>query len=92
MRALLAADEAVTSEAAGAAHVENFALKVFMSADNDDRAGVTGKCVNLPEWIMTPVDRQSYHPQIRRGRSVHRGFAVFREWHDRGGEYLITIM
>ena len=43
MKAVLAGNEAVTSEAAGAAHVENFALKVFMSADNDDRAGNTGK-------------------------------------------------
>jgi vacuolar protein sorting-associated protein VTA1 len=33
----------VTSEAAGSAYVENFALKVFLSADNDDRNGNTGK-------------------------------------------------
>jgi vacuolar protein sorting-associated protein VTA1 len=43
MKAVLAEQEAVTNEAAGAGYVENFALKVFMSADNDDRAGVTGK-------------------------------------------------
>ncbi|WVQ81239.1 hypothetical protein IAT38_003361 [Cryptococcus sp. DSM 104549] len=43
MKAALANNEAITSEAAGAAYVENFALKVFMSADNDDRAGITGK-------------------------------------------------
>lgn len=43
MKAILGANEAVTNEAAGAAYVENFALKVFMSADNDDRAGNTGK-------------------------------------------------
>ncbi|WWC91223.1 uncharacterized protein L201_006165 [Kwoniella dendrophila CBS 6074] len=43
MKAILANNEAVTSEAAGAALVEAFALKVFMSADNDDRAGNTGK-------------------------------------------------
>nr|ODN90480.1 vacuolar protein sorting-associated protein VTA1 [Cryptococcus depauperatus CBS 7841] len=42
-QATLANSEAITSEAAGAAYVENFALKVFMSADNDDRAGITGK-------------------------------------------------
>ncbi|ODN74462.1 hypothetical protein L202_06848 [Cryptococcus amylolentus CBS 6039] len=45
MKVALAANEAITSEAAGAAYVENFALKVFMSADNDDRAGNTGKQV-----------------------------------------------
>lgn len=43
MKAVLESSEAVISEAAGAAHVESFALKVFMSADNDDRNGVTGK-------------------------------------------------
>lgn len=43
MKALLADNDAIQNEAAGAAYVENFALKVFMSADNDDRNGVTGK-------------------------------------------------
>ena len=43
MKALLDTQEAVITEAAGAAYIENFALKVFMSADNDDRNGNTGK-------------------------------------------------
>jgi len=43
MKAILGANEAVTSEAAGSAFVENFALKVFLSADNEDRAGNAGK-------------------------------------------------
>ena len=43
MKAVLGDNDAVTNEAAGAAHVENFALKVFMSADNEDRNGSTGK-------------------------------------------------
>ena len=43
MKAILTTNEAVSSEAAGAAYIENFALKVFLSADNDDRAGHTGK-------------------------------------------------
>ncbi|WVQ93226.1 hypothetical protein IAU59_000291 [Kwoniella sp. CBS 9459] len=43
MKAALANNEAITSEAAGAALVEAFALKVFMTADNADRAGNTGK-------------------------------------------------
>lgn len=43
MKKILATNEAVTNEAAGAAVIENFALKVFMSADNDDRNGQTGK-------------------------------------------------
>jgi vacuolar protein sorting-associated protein VTA1 len=43
MKAILADNDAVHNEAAGAAYVQNFALKVFMSADNDDRKGITGK-------------------------------------------------
>ncbi|OCF39761.1 vacuolar protein sorting-associated protein VTA1 [Kwoniella heveanensis CBS 569] len=43
MKAALSNNEAITSEAAGAALVEAFALKVFMTADNADRAGNTGK-------------------------------------------------
>lgn len=43
MKAVLGDNDAVLNEAAGAAYIENFALKVFMSADNDDRNGSTGK-------------------------------------------------
>ena len=43
MKAVLGSNEAVTNEAAGAAYIENFALKVFMGADNEDRKGTTGK-------------------------------------------------
>jgi vacuolar protein sorting-associated protein VTA1 len=43
MKIVLANNDAVTNEAAGAAYIENFALKVFMSADNDDRNGTSGK-------------------------------------------------
>ena len=32
-------DEAVHNEVVGQAHVENHALKVFLFADNEDRAG-----------------------------------------------------
>lgn len=45
MKVIMGNNEAIHSEAAGAAYIENFALKVFMSADNDDRAGNTGKSV-----------------------------------------------
>lgn len=45
MKVIMGNSEAIHSEAAGAAYIENFALKVFMSADNDDRAGNTGKSV-----------------------------------------------
>ena len=36
-------NDAVSVDAAGAAYVENFALKVFASADNEDRAGRASK-------------------------------------------------
>lgn len=45
MKAILAGNEAVTNEAAGAAYMENFALKIFLGADNEDRAGKASKCV-----------------------------------------------
>jgi vacuolar protein sorting-associated protein VTA1 len=31
-------NEAITSEVVGQAHMENYALKVFLFADNEDRA------------------------------------------------------
>lgn len=48
MKTILADEDAVTTEAAGAAYIENFALKVFMGADNEDRKGNTGKWVPWP--------------------------------------------
>lgn len=39
MKSLLADNDAVTNKIAGQAYVENFALKVFAGADDEDRAG-----------------------------------------------------
>ncbi|KAI8064169.1 Vta1 like-domain-containing protein [Gongronella butleri] len=36
-------NEAITSDLVGYAHLENFALKVFVNADNEDRAGKASK-------------------------------------------------
>ncbi|CDH49572.1 late endosome to vacuole transport-relatedprotein [Lichtheimia corymbifera JMRC:FSU:9682] len=36
-------NEAITNDLVGYAHIENFALKVFMNADNEDRAGKASK-------------------------------------------------
>jgi vacuolar protein sorting-associated protein VTA1 len=33
----------ITDEAAGSAYVENFAIKVFLQADDEDRAGKASK-------------------------------------------------
>ncbi|KAL7751589.1 hypothetical protein RI367_003053 [Sorochytrium milnesiophthora] len=38
-KARLSGNEAVTSETVAASYVENFALKIFLNADNEDRAG-----------------------------------------------------
>ncbi|KAJ6660165.1 hypothetical protein lerEdw1_018092 [Lerista edwardsae] len=39
MKKQLGDNEAITQEIVGCAHVENYALKLFLSADNEDRAG-----------------------------------------------------
>ncbi|CDS82074.1 uncharacterized protein SPSC_02894 [Sporisorium scitamineum] len=39
LKAKLTDNDAVTNDAASSAYVENFALKVFVGADNEDRAG-----------------------------------------------------
>ncbi|KAI7848883.1 Vta1 like-domain-containing protein [Circinella umbellata] len=36
-------NEAITNDLVGYAHIENFALKVFLNADNEDRAGKASK-------------------------------------------------
>ena len=40
-------NQAVTEEIAGAAYIENFALKVFTGADNEDRAGKATRYVEV---------------------------------------------
>ncbi|GAN08445.1 vacuolar protein sorting-associated protein VTA1 homolog isoform X1 [Mucor ambiguus] len=39
----IGANEAITDDLVGYAHVENFALKIFINADNEDRAGKSSK-------------------------------------------------
>jgi vacuolar protein sorting-associated protein VTA1 len=36
-------NEAITDDLVGYAHIENFGLKVFENADNEDRAGRASK-------------------------------------------------
>ncbi|KAJ3411517.1 hypothetical protein HDV05_002078, partial [Chytridiales sp. JEL 0842] len=40
---LLGTNEAITNDLVGYSHLENFALKIFISADNEDRAGHASK-------------------------------------------------
>lgn len=47
MKASLADNDAIQSETVGQAHLENYALKLFLYADNKDRAGEFDKLVFL---------------------------------------------
>lgn len=47
MKELLKDNDAVTNEIAGQAYVENFALRVFNGADDEDRAGKATPSVQL---------------------------------------------
>ena len=44
MKAALSDNEAATDDAAAAAYVENFAVKLFVQADNEDRSGKGTRC------------------------------------------------
>ena len=39
----MAGNEAILNDVVGYAHIENFALKIFVNADNEDRAGKASK-------------------------------------------------
>jgi len=45
-------NDAIDMEAASSAYVENFALRVFAVADNEDRAGDTSRCVSIYQLIV----------------------------------------
>ena len=47
LKAELGQNDAIEDEAAASAYVENFALKVFAMADNEDRRGEATRCVPL---------------------------------------------
>jgi vacuolar protein sorting-associated protein VTA1 len=47
MKQDIGSDDAIEVETASAAFVENFALKVFQSADNEDRRGAVTRSVYL---------------------------------------------
>lgn len=49
-------NELITSEAAAQAFVENYALKLFIWADNMDRSGTFNKCVSVYHTIL--LDKQ----------------------------------
>jgi vacuolar protein sorting-associated protein VTA1 len=48
----LSDNEAITHELAAQAHIENYALKLFVYADSQDRAANFGKQVLLPNALL----------------------------------------
>ena len=47
MKTSIGPHDAIDIESVSSAYVENFALKVFANADNEDRNGRATKCVSL---------------------------------------------
>jgi len=58
MKALLKDNDAVTNEIAGQAYVENFALRVFNGADDEDRAGKAMPSVSPRASLSLRMRRQ----------------------------------
>lgn len=54
----LAGQEALTNDTVAYAHCENFALKIFLAADNEDRAGKASKYdANILRYLVNEVER-----------------------------------
>lgn len=61
MKKSIGSNDALDIESASSAYVENFALKVFAMADNEDRTGKSTRFViisTLPTLIKNPLDQQ----------------------------------
>ena len=56
-------NEAITNEVAAQAHMENYALKLFLYADKQDREGNFGKLVNNFLNTLEIVIKVSYFPE-----------------------------
>ena len=65
----------ITDEAAGSAYVENFAIKVFLQADDEDRAGKASKCVS-PSSLLVHQTADTHH------RATIRKFVVAAQFMD----------
>jgi len=60
----MAGNEAITNDTVGYAQVENFALKVFVNADNEDRAGKANKFVHVVIAHVIHAGYQGDDPQV----------------------------
>lgn len=56
----------ITDEAAGSAYVENFAIKVFLQADDEDRAGKASKYVSCSSHTMHKTANTHHRATIRK--------------------------
>ena len=53
MKGEIGPNDAIDDESASSAYVENFAIRVFAAADNEDRRGNATRYVSLSlEWIV----------------------------------------
>ena len=59
MKADIGQTDAIDDDAACAAYVENFALKVFAMADNEDRRGNATRCVPSPNFTVITLAHAS---------------------------------
>ena len=57
MKSEIGPNDAIDDESASSAYVENFALRVFAAADNEDRKGNATRCVRLPLPASTCIGK-----------------------------------
>ncbi|KAF8922024.1 hypothetical protein CPB85DRAFT_16968 [Mucidula mucida] len=68
MKEAIGPNDAIDMEAASAAYVENFAIKVFSMADNEDRKGAATRHVDIDLWSATTIHACS--DPLRRSSSL----------------------
>ncbi|NWW37344.1 VTA1 protein, partial [Panurus biarmicus] len=72
-------NEAITQEIVGSAHVENYALKMFLYADNEDRAGQFHK--NMIKSFYTAsllIDVLTVFGELSEENAQHRKYARWK--------------
>lgn len=50
-------NEAVTEDVAASAYIENFGLKIFSTADNEDRKGKATRSVQIIPFLFVVLSR-----------------------------------
>ncbi|TPX34335.1 hypothetical protein SmJEL517_g02940 [Synchytrium microbalum] len=73
----LSNSEALSNDVVGFAHVENFALKIFLNADNEDRAGKASKQVST--YFTTNISRFPTPHKFRKTAKTFLAASLFLE-------------